>query len=232
MSSREKKTRPPSPGVWKGETTMETACRDVASPVLMEGCKCNFAVSSLVSATFTKNIGGGGGRGGGGGGEDKKHFPDTLLSFPFSLTHRHSVIFPLLFCTFSKIFCYNYQFSNQCNSCISVFSYRSYPIKVLPTAKTISRLGFNNLPNVWCFGGECSPSPHTHPSDAPDVLDYIIFRLDWVIIRWSCDGNESNDLQSFSILREVKDMFITGHFSGTYELVIMWKDFLLECMED
>ena len=81
--------------------------------------------------------------------------------------------------------------------------------------------------------GEGVPPPHPHtPSDAPDVLDYIIFRLDWVIIRCSCDGNESNDLQSFSILREVKDMFITGHFSGTYELVIVWKDFLLECMED
>jgi hypothetical protein len=66
--------------------------------------------------------------------------------------------------------------------------------------------------------GVYSPPPHTPPSDAHDGLDYIIFRLDWVIIvliRCSCDGNESNDLQSFSILREVKDM-LTGHFSGTY----------------
>ena len=61
------------------------------------------------------------------------------------------------------------------------------------------------------------PPPHTHPSDAPDGLDYIIFRLDWVIIvliRCSCDRNESNDLQSFSILRDVKYM-LTGYFSGT-----------------
>ena len=78
---------------------METACRGVASPVLMEGCKCNFADSSLVSATFTKNIGGGGGRGGGEG-EDKKHFPDTIF-FSFLVDAPSFCKFPF---TFSYIF--------------------------------------------------------------------------------------------------------------------------------
>ena len=67
------------------------------------------------------------------------------------------------------------------------------------------------------FGEGVSPPPTHTQTQATPLTSWIILYSDLigsVIIRYSCDGNESNDLQSFSILREVEDM-LTGHFSGT-----------------
>ena len=83
----------------------------------------------------------------------------------------------------------------------------------------------NNFPTGIQLFAECLVSlgrgcpPHTHTQTlATPPTSWIILYSDLigsVIIRYSCDGNESiNDLQSFSILREVEDM-LTGHFSGT-----------------